>query len=227
MEKCSDIKELIIPNKTDLFSLEDISNLFSKEDIYALLKEDKSLNKEQLEYLKSLLELEISVFQHNELNKKLFYNPLFIKIAQYNLYENILKILKESNSFDKNSLLINLDIVLKNYLDIFYYEIDHNILIKILDIDISKYIFEITLYHSDGYNEALERELINKYIKSGFDIETIKIMLDRMKIIYNITNIISTLILKEWKINFNDKVWYDKNVAIKKLSWSNIYIKEI
>lgn len=213
-----------IPPSAETKRLSDIDNLLTDKDelLFNINQNTDNLNKEQLNYLKSLLNLEVSIFANDKLNESLIENPLFFYIARYNLYEGILKKLKQIDSIEQDKVEVKIALPNKNWLEIGGYSYTEMFAFPLLEIEhVFRPKVEITIYDSKGYTSEFANTLIENYKKKGKSSDEIALRLkdyeSKREMIKNVAN----EILNYWNLSeFPDKVCYDEKVKGKILSWT-------
>ena len=227
-----------------LFEIDLQSGAESKtlNNIVSLLKDKEALilkinqnihhfTKEQVEYLKSLLSLEVSVFKNDNLNKDLVGNSLFFYVARYNLYEGVIRTLKQMDKIDPKQIevsigLPNKSLPSRNWL----YIQAHTILLgfPLLEIEMYSEGTEITLYDSQGYTNEVEKFLIENYKKQGMEQVEMEFRLEENKQKKEILKCVARGISNYWNISdFDENISYDENVRGKTLSWARVYKKSV
>lgn len=181
-----------------------------------------NLTREQLEYLKSLLSLDISVFENEKLNGILAENPLFFSVARYNLYEGVLRTLKQMENIDPGSIDVSIAIPNNNWLNIWSHI--NAQAFPLIEIVMNPEIREINIYDSEGYTREYESTLIETYKKKQKDSAYIEYKLAENKQKRELIKSVAHTILSYWNIcDFQDKVSYDEKVKGKILSWARVY----
>ena len=127
----------------------------SKEELLDLLKVYREeLNKEEYEYINSLIDLEFSALQNyisDETKRKLLNNPIYKEAVVYNIYnktKNILSKYDEVTIDDSESLMARVD-------DKVLYDFKYNRL-RVSD---DKKICSIDLYTTDFSEDVREKEI--------------------------------------------------------------------
>lgn len=221
--------EIYIPPSVQSETLNNIDSLlYDKNELFFdINKNIHNLTREQLKYLKSLLNLDISIFENENINKNLVGNTLFFYVARYNLYEGVLKILKQIDKIDPNQIDIRIGLPNRNWLEIWAHtSILAFPLLEMIGCEESE--FEITIYDSKGYTSELAKKLIETYRNQGMDKIEIEFRLEENKQKREITKCIANEIVNYWNVyDFDQNVSYDEKFESKILSWSKIYKKNI
>lgn len=229
------IFEIYLPPSAETKKLNNIDSLLSdKNELLLDIKQNfHNLTSKQLEYLRSLLSLDVSIFENENLNRDLVGNPLFFYVARYNLYEGVLRVFKQIDKIDPNQMEVSIALPDRNWLNVFAYT---TILgFPLLEIEMyPKEIgcqepeVEITFYDSKGYTDELEKRLTEDYRKKGMNQTEIEFRLEENKQKREITKCSANEIVKYWNISvFDENVSYDKKVKGKILSWARIYKQNI
>lgn len=232
-----DVLGFCLPPSTESKILSSTDWLLSdKEEL--MVEIDKNihhLSVEQLEYLKSLLHLETTVFANDKLNEKLVGKPLFFYVCRYNLYEGLLKTMKQIDRMNKDNVVFHLNIPERTWLKLMSYTESGMTVIKLLDIEmcpgvigVEKSEIDIHIYDSKGYNDEIEKSLREYYKSQGRTDDEIQFWLEENRQKREVTKIVSSAILDDWKISdFEDNVSYDEKVKGKRFSWANVYKKDL
>lgn len=235
MEQQKGLFEIKIPPGSKTKTLSDTDYLLTDKDELnlAINQNIHNLTKEQLKYLKSLLNLDISIFKYEKLNESLNENPLFFYVARYNLYEGILKMLKQMEGVNPHSVNTRIALPGKNWLEIgLRLEMISSPLLEIemypKVVGISDMEIEINIWDSEGFTEELERKLTEQYRNQGKSDEQIAFCLKEKQLVRNLTKKVASEIISYWNLsNFEKCVCYDENVTGKIFSWAKIYKKSI
>lgn len=231
MEKNDDQRGLFkiyIPPSAETKTLDNINRLLTNKDELTLDINQNiyNLTKEQLEYLKYLLSLDISVFENEKLNAILTENPLFFSVARYNLYEGILRTLKQMENIDPSSINVSIGIPDNNWLDIKGHIKEQAF--PLIEIVMNPSVREFYIYDSEGYTREYERALIESYKEKKMDNDYIKYKLETNKKKRELIKGVAHTILNYWNIgDFQDNVSYDEKVKGKILSWARVYKQNI
>lgn len=203
--------------------------LEDKEELLLNLKENiHHLNREQLEYLQSLLHLETTVFQHEKLNGELIGYPEFFYVTRYNLFEGTLKTLKQMDDIDKSKISLKISVPERESLDIWGHT---NILaFPLVEIGMWPQVtgvrasdVEIDIYESKGYTSELEKKLYEGYKAKGMNDTEISFRLKENEQKKEITKRVSNEILNYWNLSdFDENSMDDEKIQIKRLSWATI-----
>ena len=189
--------------------------------------------KEQLEYLHSLLNLQTSIFKKEKLNEQLNGNQLFFYVTRYNLYEGVLRRLKQINEIDPHSISIQIALPEKNWLRV-------GLSLKmmaspLLEIEMYPKIIgirdeeiQIDIFDSEGFTEKAEKKLKEEYISQGQTEEEIAFRLKENQKKRNFTKRIANEIMDYWSLSdFEKGVCYDDNVTGKMFSFTKVYKQSI
>ncbi len=195
------------------------SLLNSGNDLFVKVK-NSNLKKEFYDYLVSLANLEISIFENPKLNTILSNRSLFYEIAKYNIFERLLKLYKESLEFNQSKLVFVLKGELKNILELIYH-IDSYHSLKLLQANMAIFAKSEIYYKGledkavDYYNEFVEQyEACNDFNAKYL----IGLKIDDYKKI----KVSEKILEKEFCIKREELV--QKNyVKAKVLSWINLY----
>ncbi len=206
--------------------------------------------KEQLEYLKALLNLETTIFQNEDINKQLlllnsetaifknrymnkylFNYGFFYACLRYNLFEGLTKV----EGINLDNLFFRMGIPQHNVLDIMAYSNSQITAISLLQCqlgikedEIPTSGTQIDLYTSNGYNEKIQKELTKKYEQDGETQEQIAFWLNENKEKREITKIISKTILDYWQIfDLQSEVYLDEEWLQKDFAWGRVYTKDL
>ncbi len=221
--------KITIPPSAEHKTLDTIDHLLTdKNELISNINDNKQkFNMEQLEYLKSLLNLEISVFHNEKINEGLVENPLFFYIMRYNLYEGILKLLKKINDINHNQIDIGIGLPYRNWLSIWAYT--RILAFPLVEMELyPKTESEIEIYDSDGYTPEFENILIKAYKKEGKTKDEIDFRVEENKQKRKITKLSANEIINYWNIfDFDDNISMDKTEKGKILSFARIYKKNI
>lgn len=229
--------EIKIPASAESKILSKINHLLTdKEELMTEIdKNIHHLSIEQLEYLKSLLHLETTVFAHDKLNEKLVGDPLFFYVCRYNLYEGLLKTMKQIEEINHDNVIFQIGLPERNWLALRSSTNSEITNIELLEINMYPEVtgveesgIEINIYDSKGYNDEIEKSLREYYKSQGRTDEQIQFWLEENRQKREVTKIVSSAILDDWKISdFEDNVSYDEKVKGKRFSWVTVYKKDL
>lgn len=227
--------EIYLPPSAESKTLNNIDNLLKdKEELMVgIEKNSYNLTKEQLEYLKSLLSLDISVFENEKINRNLVGNPLFFYVVRYHLYEGIVRMLKQMDKIDSNQIDVSISLPDRNCLDIWAHT--RMLAFPLLEIvmypevvGVEKTETEITIYNSRGYTTELSKKLTKDYENQGKEKAEIAFRLEENKQKREITKDIANQVINYWNLSdFEENVSCDEKVKGKILSWARVYQKNI
>ncbi len=172
--------------------------------------------------MKSLLNLDVSIFENDKLNEDLINNPLFIFVARYNLYEGILKILKQNNKIEQDKIEVKVALPDKNWLEINGFSCTGMFGFPLLEIEhVLRPKVDITIYDSNGYTSEFANTLIENYKKKGKSNDEINLRLKDHKSKREMMKNVANELLNYWGLSeFPDHVSYDEKVKGKILSWA-------
>ncbi|MCI8778780.1 MAG: hypothetical protein HFI87_06495 [Bacilli bacterium] len=204
--------------------LSDIDNLLTDKDelLFNINQNTNNLNKEQISYLKSLLNLDISIFENDKLNEHLIEHPLFVYIARYNLYEGILRILKQMDNIEQDKVKVKIALPDKNWLEIWGCSYTELFSFPLLEIEhVLRPKVEIDIFDSNGYTSEFANTLIENYKKKGKSSDEIALRLKDHESKREMQKNVAKEFLNYWKLSeFPDKSSYDEKVKRKILSWA-------
>lgn len=213
-----------IPPSAETKRLSDIDSLLTDKDelLFNINQNTNNLNKEQLSYLKSLLNLEISIFENDKLNEHLIEHPLFFYIARYNLYEGILRKLKQMDSIEQDKVEVKIALPDKNWLEIWGCSYTERFTFPLLEIGhVLRPKVEIDIFESNGYTSELANTLLENYKNKGKSNDEIVLRLKDHESKREMQKNVAKEILNYWNLSeFPDCVSYDEKVKGKKLSWA-------
>lgn len=216
--------QIDIPPSAEHKSLNDIDSLLTDKDklLFDINQNIYNLNREQLEYFKSLLNLEVSVFENDKLNGELIGNSLFLYVARYNLYEGILRKLKQNSSIEQDKIEVTVALPDKNWLKIEGYSYTGLFAFPLLEIEhVLRPKVEITIYDSKGYTSELANKLTENYKSQGKRSDEINLRLKDHKSKREMIKNVANEILNYWGLSeFPDNISYDEKVKGKILSWA-------
>lgn len=213
---------------------ETISLLDNKEELALVIKENiHHLNREQLEYLQSLLHLETTVFANEKMNETLLAYPEFFYTARYNLFEGMLKALKQISNIDQSKISLKISVPERNSLDIW----GHTNILAFPLVEIGMWAqvtgvrpsdVEIDIYESKGYTRELEKALRENYKAEGIKKDEISFRLEENKQKREMTKRVASELLDYWHLSdFEEISFGDEKSQIKKLSWASVTKRDL
>ena len=226
--------EITIPASAESKTLNEVDMLIhNKDEIILTLDKEDDLTKEQLEYLKALLNLDITVFENEKINQTLVDKSIFFHAARYNLFEGLLRHLKQIDSVDPRQIDVIIGVPEREWLNIWAHT--KLLAFPLIEIEmfpavvgINDFETEITIYDSKGFTKELETLLKEEYISQGKKSEEILFRLEENRQKREIIKLIANEILRYWNITeFNDDIIYDSNAKSKTLSWAKIFKEDI
>ncbi|MBP3919955.1 MAG: hypothetical protein J6D28_00125 [Bacilli bacterium] len=227
--------EIYLPPSAESKTLNNLDSLLNNKDelMFDINQNIHNLTREQLKYLKSLLNLDVSVFENEKLNRNFVGNPLFFYVARYNLYEGVLRTLKQMDKIDPNQIDVSIGLPDRNWLNIWA----HTKILAFSLLEIAMYPevigveesgIEITIYNSKGYTCELEKTLTKNYEHQGKEKDEIVFRLEENKQKREITKCVANEIVNYWNIyDFEENVSYDEKVKGKILPWARVYKENI
>lgn len=224
------VLQIHIPPRTKNTCLNQLEILLNdkKELTEEIKNNNNGINKEQIEYLFSLLNLESSPFEKDELNKDLLSNPLFFTVVRHNLYEGTLKTFKQIDSINKDNIFFKLAIPDHKWLEITGYTDSSLTAINLLEFELFSEGFEITICDSTEFDNIVEARLREHHKKIGKSKENSEFWIKENKQKRELISIVTKTLLSKWNItDFDNESVYDEKTKVKSLSWCNIYKHDI
>ncbi len=216
--------KIVLPPSAMYETLDRIDYLLNNKNelMSMLIKNNQNFNKEQLAYLKALLNLEISVFSNEKINKSMIDSPLFFGIIKYNLYEGLLKLLKQINSVNSHQIVVRIGLPdqkwlnIRTYTNLFSFD-----LIEIKkDPECMKYLIQI--YDNERYTIELANSLIKKTDPINMGSSEIDFHLKEINQIGTNSQLIVNEITNYWNLfPLEDNMIRGKKV--KMLSFAKVY----
>lgn len=191
--------------------MEECPDFNQDEMLYLVAKLSKYYKPEVVEYLKALVNLELSVFENQEFNEEFLKLDSYAKIFHYNLLNRAIKTIKEIDTirFNKERLKV---ITTFGELNLFYCGSTDNDNFSLLSTN-----FKLENYKGD--KPVIRLAQINK-IQPGSTTRSLKTLSNLRR---DLTNEATTRLLNDWNIEFQES---DKRLFttdyVKTLSWIEI-----
>ena len=191
--------------------MEEYPDFNQDEMLFLVAKLSRYYKPEVVEYLKALVNLELSVFENPEFNEEFLGLDSYSKIFFYNILNRAIKTIKEIDNvaFNKSKLKINAAF---GELNVFYYGGSDNDNFSLLATN-----FKLENYKED--KPIIRVTQINK-IKPGNTTKSLKTLSSLRR---DLTNEATDRLLKDWNIEFTES---DKRLFttdyVKTLSWIEV-----
>ena len=191
--------------------MEEYPDFNQDEMLYLVARLSRYYKPEVVEYLKALVNLELSVFENEDFNQEFLKLDSYAKIFYYNILNRAIKKIKEINNvvFNKDRLKVGSAF---GELNVFYFGGNDNDTFSLLSTN-----FKFNNY--TGEKPVIRVTQINK-IKPGSTTNSLKTLSNLRR---DLTNEATIQLLNDWNIELteNDKRLFTTDY-VKTLSWIEI-----
>ena len=190
---------------------DNIDDFNQDEMLFLVAKLSRYYKPEVVEYLKAVVNLELSVFENSEFNEEFLKLDSYAKIFYYNILNRAIKTIKEINdvAFNKNNLKISSAF---GELNVFYYGGSDNNNFSLLSTNFK-------LDNNKGEKPVIRVTQINK-IQPGNTTKSLKTLSSLRR---DLTNAATERLLSDWNIEYSES---DKRLFttdyVKTLSWIEV-----